>query len=371
MLHPHHRDWYRKYFNQQPLKLEPSMSAPVVPLDKQTQQNKTVSQFYCPARDFAYSCRLDKQYFEQVLGWLAWCALYIGLTDDGIHTNTHQPFVAHTDSSQLYAQLGLELWRNDKDQRHVWHQCTRVWLQHMVALSLVPKHTCCLVYHTNHSVGGGAGPVFQFSFSYSFQDGTASAHTEQETTVEVRACLLSAVVPLDTAPFILLSRFTPQSVAIQVPANATKCLLITTKLATVSATGTQNVYINASNYIGTHQGSAHHWSAVDTDPKETHYYRLFSIPYMVQLAKRLGIPEAAAWTISPDGQFASITTTIDHSFNLATVGSTTFNTWYDSTSIDCTRWDPGHALLRAEGPVGQHVTQDGRTLPVYNAVRVG
>ena len=34
--------------------------------------------------------------------------------------------------------------------------------------------------------GGGAGPVLQFSFSYSFQDATTEAHAEQETTVEVR-----------------------------------------------------------------------------------------------------------------------------------------------------------------------------------------
>lgn len=55
-----------KYFpGHQPLVISSELGPPSVPKTSQIVSNKTVSKFWCPPRDFAYGCRLDKQYFEQ------------------------------------------------------------------------------------------------------------------------------------------------------------------------------------------------------------------------------------------------------------------------------------------------------------------
>lgn len=64
-------------------------------------------------------------------------------------------------------------------------------------------------------------------FSYSFQDATSTASTNQQTTVE--------------------------SVRVTMEPASNSCLLIETQLRTVKAKGTQNAWVGVTNWVGLHQ----------------------------------------------------------------------------------------------------------------------
>ena len=128
----------------------------------------------------------------------------------------------------------------------------------------------------------------------------------------------------------------PQSVAVTVPAKSPKCLKIRTELNTIDASGTQNAYITASNWVGLHQSDSHHWKW-DSDPKEAHYYRAATLGKLVSMAKQAGVPEANDWTVV-DGNTASVVIPINLQFNLGTSGRT-YNDWYDNDTKGARTWE--------------------------------
>ncbi len=86
------------------------MDAPKVPLSQQVPKNATLSTFFCPARDFAYDCQLEKQTFHQT-----------------VRTKSHSSGWTFGQSTKIAAKFGVEFMGS----------------------------------------GGGAGPVVSYSFAYS------------------------------------------------------------------------------------------------------------------------------------------------------------------------------------------------------------
>lgn len=179
-------DWYKKYFKSDhpPTAITSELGPPIVPADSQIVSNQTVSIFWCPARSFEYTCRMDKQYFEQTT-----------------HTSTTSHAWSVGQTFKVYATYGVQ-----------FMGC--VWL-----------HTCAHCYQPScvvHSMSGGVGPFLQYTFSYAWNEAHAEAHTEQDTTV--------------------------QSTTVHIPANSTKCLQLRTVLSAVDANGTEPAWGTASGW---------------------------------------------------------------------------------------------------------------------------
>ncbi len=82
-----------------------------------------------------------------------------------------------------------------------------------------------------------------------------------------------------------------------------------------------DAYVSANGWVGTHQHPARHWPYVDGSPSETHYYRAFSFPWLIQQAKQRGQASAAEWEVAPDGT-ARLNTPFDFDFDTAVSGYT-------------------------------------------------
>lgn len=268
-----------------------------------------MSRFFCPARDFEYTCKLDKQHFESTV--------------------------------------------TSRTNGHGWNR------------GETTKIT------TSSGVGVMGGAVIQFTFTYSWQDSTATAYTDQQTTVEVR--VVRALCEYLTYP---------QSVELKMQPSSNKCVLMTTQLHTIEAEGEQTAYINATNYIGLHQDPSHHWKSDNTSTAR-HYYRLLYAPYAIARAKNLNIDAAKEWMIT--GDTAALTVPITHTFSIASSGRVSYD-YFDAasqgtcckattasclvhpffSSSDCTKWDPAknNAALQAPPP-----NDDGK-LPVIDAIRI-
>lgn len=338
--------WYKDYFKSHPpTAITSELGPPMVPEDGQIVSNQTVSMFWCPARSFAYTCRLDKQYFEQTT-----------------HTTTNSHAWSVGQTTKVQGTYGVK-----------FVGCVLMQLMDHNQLYNMSQQSI-------NRWEGGVGPFVQYSFSYQWNIATAEAHTEQETTV--------------------------QSTTVHMPANSTKCLLLTTVLSAIDANGTEPAWGTASGWcvlgllafseevccthttfhrVGTYQQKKRSWKW-DTKGGE-YYYRAFTLGQAVQVAQANNLPEARdfAWW---NDDAANITSIINLQFNVGSSGHVN-NNWYDKTSTgtyiavacncndhstnspttECTQWDP--SIQKQAQPQGTVINAaTGEEEPVLDAIRI-
>ncbi len=170
-----------------------------------------------------------------------------------------------------------------------------------------------------------------------FQDATATARTDQTTTVE--------------------------SVSVRMDPAQKQCLRLTTRLSVVKAKGTQDAFVAVKGWVGTHQHPARHWRW-DAAPSETHYYRATTFANVVQLAKQAGLPEASQWSVVDDE--ARVVMPFDLDIEFGTSGYTT-NQWAEAGGVECRRWEPS-ASAAGGAAVAYTGGGTGGVLPVIKAV---
>ncbi len=79
------------------------------------------------------------------------------------------------------------------------------------------------------------------------------------------------------------------------------------------------MYVAANGWVGTHQQPNAHWTYVDSNPSEAHYFRAFTVPELIQIAKQHNQASAKEWDLAADGT-ARLNTPFDFDFDVAVSG---------------------------------------------------
>lgn len=249
-------DWYRRYFINYPaLKVDSFLTPPAVNAASQSAKKARLSTLMCPALPFDFDCEVNSAII-------------------------HGSATGHTDS-------------------HTWN------------VGATTKHT--LLYGAKFlGTGAKAGPVGQFSFSWSSTTTDTDVTTEQSTS---------------TGGQRVSNTNSTQS-----------CFEIAAYASRHTQTGTSELQATFTNWIGFHHDDSEVWK----DDNESHYYRLRHVWWVVQRSLEAGLPQAAEFAARYSdalGWHATMSNVISFDFFLASDGATTFRA-HNASSDECAKMRP-------------------------------